>query len=129
MEHKKFPEFPLFSIFAYIFAIVLLLRFPFNVHVFSVAWLLSIGATVNVSIKEPIQRNMQQNVSVSVGYGRMNKKNSKMLWWELSAPCKLEGEVWPCHQENSCREEKGFRQQLESGTWKQNSKGLWVRIT
>ncbi|XP_026218051.1 uncharacterized protein LOC113163532 [Anabas testudineus] len=85
------------------------------------------GPTVNVSIKEPIQRNMQQNVSVSVGYGRINKKNSKMLWWELSAPCKLEGEVWPCHQENSCREEKGFRQQLESGTWKQNSKGLWEK--
>ncbi|XP_070758554.1 uncharacterized protein il17rc isoform X2 [Enoplosus armatus] len=73
------------------------------------------------------QRNVWQNVSVSVGQGEMNN-NCTMLSWNLSAPCRLVGEVWPCHKENSCREMKGFRQQLANGTWRQNSKGQWENI-
>ncbi|XP_070704578.1 uncharacterized protein il17rc [Pempheris klunzingeri] len=73
-----------------------------------------------------IQRNIWQNVSVSAGPHQM-KDHSTMLLWNLSAPCRLEGEVWPCHKESSCREMKGFRQQLENGTWRQNS-GKWEKI-
>ncbi|KAI4827403.1 hypothetical protein KUCAC02_030799 [Chaenocephalus aceratus] len=72
------------------------------------------------------QRNVWQNVSVSVGPGQMNNLRP-MLWWKLSAPCRLEGEVWPCKKESSCREMKGFRQQLSNGTWKQNRKGQWKK--
>ncbi|XP_029358841.1 uncharacterized protein il17rc isoform X2 [Echeneis naucrates] len=72
------------------------------------------------------QRNVWENVSVSVNQGHSNNWGS-MLLWSLSAPCRLEGEVWPCHKENSCKEMKGFRQQLENGTWRQNSKGLWEK--
>ncbi|XP_040015416.1 uncharacterized protein il17rc isoform X3 [Xiphias gladius] len=72
------------------------------------------------------QRNVWQNLSVSVGQAQTTY--GTMLSWNLSAPCRLEGEVWPCHRENSCREMKGFRQQLSNGTWKQNSKGLWEKI-
>ncbi|KAK2859774.1 hypothetical protein Q5P01_004394 [Channa striata] len=82
------------------------------------------GSAVDVSIRNFIQGNVWHNVSVSVGHGRMNDY-SPMLGWNLSAPCRLEGEAWPCHRESSCREVQGYRQQLENGTWTQNSKGLW----
>ncbi|XP_042349936.1 interleukin-17 receptor C [Plectropomus leopardus] len=71
-----------------------------------------------------LKNNVWQNVSVSLSRGQMHNRQS-MLSWNLSAPCRLEGEVWPCVKENSCREMKGFRQQLGSGTWTQNNKGLW----
>ncbi|XP_071349107.1 uncharacterized protein il17rc [Trachinotus anak] len=70
------------------------------------------------------QRNVWENVSVSVRQSHSNIYGS-MLLWEISAPCRLEGEVWPCHKENSCKEMKGFREQLSNGKWRQNSKGLW----
>ncbi|GLD52741.1 interleukin-17 receptor C-like protein, partial [Lates japonicus] len=70
------------------------------------------------------QRNVWENVTVSLGQRQTNNDGS-MLLWNLSAPCRLEGEVWPCQKEVSCKEKKGFRQQLGNGTWKQNSKGLW----
>uniref|UniRef100_A0A8D3BHD2 Interleukin 17 receptor C n=1 Tax=Scophthalmus maximus TaxID=52904 RepID=A0A8D3BHD2_SCOMX len=72
------------------------------------------------------QRNVWKNMSVSVGQGQTNSYDP-MLSWNLSAPCRLEGEVWPCHKGDSCREMKGFRQQLANGTWSQNRKGLWVK--
>nr|XP_033483130.1 interleukin-17 receptor C isoform X1 [Epinephelus lanceolatus]XP_033483131.1 interleukin-17 receptor C isoform X1 [Epinephelus lanceolatus] len=74
-----------------------------------------------------LQRNVWQNVSVSVSQGQMINHHT-MLLWNLSAPCRLEGEVWPCFKESSCREMKGFRQQLANGTWRQNSKGLWEKM-
>ncbi|KAA8593433.1 hypothetical protein FQN60_009549 [Etheostoma spectabile] len=75
-----------------------------------------------------LQRSVWQNVSVFVSVGQLNNYHT-MLSWNLSAPCRLEGEVWPCQKENSyCREVKGFRQQLENGTWRQNSKGQWETI-
>ncbi|XP_018536982.1 interleukin-17 receptor C [Lates calcarifer] len=70
------------------------------------------------------QRNVWENVTVSLGQ-RQTNNDGTMLLWNLSAPCRLESEVWPCQKEVSCREKKGFRQQLGNGTWKQNSKGLW----
>lgn len=75
------------------------------------------------------QKNVWQNVSVSVGQGQMSN-HGPMLLWKLSAPCRLEGEVWPCTAgltENSCSEVKGFRQQLENGTWRQNINGRWEK--
>ncbi|XP_035518058.1 interleukin-17 receptor C [Morone saxatilis] len=75
---------------------------------------------------EDIQRNLWQNVSVSVGQGQTNDYLS-MLWWNLSAPCRLEGEVWPCHKESHCREIKDFKQQLTNETWIQNRKGMWEK--
>ncbi|KAK9528982.1 hypothetical protein VZT92_013105 [Zoarces viviparus] len=71
-----------------------------------------------------LQKNVWHNVSVSVIEGQMGNDHT-MLWWNMSAPCRLEGEVWPCHKENTCREMKGLRQQLANGTWIQNSKGQW----
>ncbi|TDH14047.1 hypothetical protein EPR50_G00039090 [Perca flavescens] len=78
---------------------------------------------------DSLQRSVWQNVSVFVSQGQMNNYHT-MLSWNLSAPCRLGGEVWPCQKENSscCREMKGFRQQLENGTWRQNSKGHWETI-
>lgn len=70
------------------------------------------------------KENLWQNVSVSVGQGEMNNLHT-MLLWNLSAPCRLEGEVWPCHKDTSCREIKGFRQPLANGKWRKNSKGQW----
>ncbi|XP_068451068.1 uncharacterized protein il17rc [Clinocottus analis] len=74
-----------------------------------------------------LQRNVWQNVSVSVKQGQMSDSGAK-LWWNLSAPCRLEGEVWPCRREHSCREIKGFRQQLEKSAWQQNREGQWEKI-
>ncbi|KAL6112094.1 uncharacterized protein ACO6RY_08927 [Pungitius sinensis] len=70
-----------------------------------------------------LQRNVWQNVSVSMRLGQENYHS--MLWWNLTAPCRLEGEVWPCHNEHTCREMDGFKQQLANNTWKQNNEGQW----
>ncbi|KAM3621131.1 uncharacterized protein V6R79_006440 [Siganus canaliculatus] len=72
-----------------------------------------------------LQRNVWQNVSVSVSQGLSG--NLQILWWNVTAPCRLEGEVWPCTRGSSCREIDNFRQQLTKDSWKQNSKGHWVR--
>ncbi|KAG7494651.1 hypothetical protein JOB18_034972 [Solea senegalensis] len=69
-------------------------------------------------------KTVWRNVSVSV---RPTNNYGPMLLWNLSAPCRLDGEVWPCRRESSCREMKGFRQKLAEGAWRQNSKGLWER--
>uniref|UniRef100_A0A3Q3FVH2 Interleukin-17 receptor C-like n=1 Tax=Labrus bergylta TaxID=56723 RepID=A0A3Q3FVH2_9LABR len=66
--------------------------------------------------KNLFHRNIWENISVSVGQGQMSNSRS-MLSWNVSAPCR----------DLSCREVKGFRQQLATGEWKQNSKGLWVK--
>ncbi|XP_061689252.1 interleukin-17 receptor C [Syngnathoides biaculeatus] len=75
-----------------------------------------------------LQKNVWQNLTVSVGHGRMNDKG-QMLLWNLSAPCRLEGEVWPCRRASGhpCAEIEGFRQRLENTTWEQNSNVRWVR--
>lgn len=68
---------------------------------------------------------------MSVEQGQMNSGGA-MLSWNLSAPCRLEGEVWPCHraagvEKDMCKEMKGLRQQLSNSTWTQSSKGRWVK--
>lgn len=78
----------------------------------------------DVHTPDLFQNNVWENVSVSLSQRRMNFRS--VLWWNLSAPCRLAGEVWPCRQGGS--EENGaFRQQLANGTWRQNRNGQWVR--
>ncbi|XP_061544279.1 interleukin-17 receptor C isoform X1 [Phycodurus eques] len=76
-----------------------------------------------------LQKNVWQNLTASVRHGRMNNKG-QMLLWNLSAPCRLEGEVWPCRWTSGhrCTEIEGFRQQLGNTTWEQNSDVQWVKI-
>ncbi|XP_017290980.1 interleukin-17 receptor C [Kryptolebias marmoratus] len=77
--------------------------------------------------KEPpryLQENMRKNVSVNVSLSKMSDGNT-MLVWNLSAPCRLEGEVQLFYK-RQCNEIKNM-QQLSNGTWKQNIKGLWER--
>ncbi|KAM4587829.1 interleukin-17 receptor C [Odontesthes bonariensis] len=71
-----------------------------------------------------LQQDMWKNVSVHVRLGKMNDK-SVMLLWNLSAPCRLEVEVWLCYKTGNCRGINNLRQLLENGTWRQNSKGHW----
>ncbi|XP_056885948.1 uncharacterized protein LOC130524143 isoform X1 [Takifugu flavidus] len=71
-------------------------------------------------------RNVWQNVSVSLGQGQIHN-GRPMLRWNLSAPCRLEGEVWPCCPLKGCKELQGFQQHLTNGTWRQNIMGHWER--
>ncbi|XP_008283374.1 uncharacterized protein il17rc [Stegastes partitus] len=72
------------------------------------------------------QKNMWENVFVSV-MAREKTGFGTMLLWNLSAPCRLEGEVQLCYEGNSCRQKNEVRQQLANGTWRQNIEGLWVK--
>ncbi|XP_061583175.1 interleukin-17 receptor C [Cololabis saira] len=71
-----------------------------------------------------LRQAMWKNVSVNVRLSKMNDQ-STMLLWNLTAPCRLEGEVRLCHKTGSCREARILRQQLANDKWRQNSKGLW----
>lgn len=73
------------------------------------------------------QRNIWENISVSVSKGFMNNNNT-MLSWKVSAPCKVDGEVWACERipgPYSCTNIKGFKQRLAAGSWRQDNKGFW----
>ncbi|XP_051933193.1 interleukin-17 receptor C isoform X2 [Hippocampus zosterae] len=76
-----------------------------------------------------LEENVWRNLTASVDRGRMNDKG-QMLLWNLTAPCRLEGEVWPCRWTLPyiCTEIEGFRQQLVNSTWKQNRNMLWVLL-
>uniref|UniRef100_A0A3B5B7H4 Uncharacterized LOC103359679 n=1 Tax=Stegastes partitus TaxID=144197 RepID=A0A3B5B7H4_9TELE len=63
------------------------------------------------------QKNMWENVFVSV-MAREKTGFGTMLLWNLSAPCRLEGEVQLCYEGNSCRQKNEVRQQLANGTWR-----------
>lgn len=59
-----------------------------------------------------------------------------MLWWNVSAPCRLQGEVRACERtpaSTSCTETKTttgnrLRQQLGRDLWRQKASGLWVQL-
>ncbi|XP_053724417.1 interleukin-17 receptor C-like isoform X1 [Synchiropus splendidus] len=73
-----------------------------------------------------LYNNLWQNVTASAWPAHMTHGGTVMLW-NLSAPCTLEGHVWPCERTTShCREIQGFRQQLENHTWTQHKSGRWV---
>ncbi|CAL8237840.1 unnamed protein product, partial [Merluccius merluccius] len=42
-----------------------------------------------------IQRNEWKNLSVSLA---LVERNKALLLWNLSAPCRLDAQVWPCHR-------------------------------
>uniref|UniRef100_A0A4W5R1W2 Interleukin 17 receptor C n=1 Tax=Hucho hucho TaxID=62062 RepID=A0A4W5R1W2_9TELE len=79
---------------------------------------------------ELLQRNVWENVSVSVVQGQMNSGGA-MLSWNLTAPCRVEAEVWPCQKEaglnkDRCTELVAFRQHLSDDIWWENSRGHWL---
>ncbi|XP_046871176.1 uncharacterized protein LOC124463486 isoform X2 [Hypomesus transpacificus] len=76
---------------------------------------------------ERFQRNVWDNVSVSVGRGQMNS-GASMLSWNVSAPCRLEAQVWLCQRgaaAGECREQNNSRQNLVDGPWRENRTGFW----
>ncbi|XP_062327477.1 interleukin-17 receptor C-like isoform X2 [Osmerus eperlanus] len=76
---------------------------------------------------ERFQRNVWDNVSVSVARGEMNS-GASMLSWNVSAPCRLEAEVWPCQRgagAGGCREQSNSRQNLVDGPWMEKRTGFW----
>ncbi|XP_024283645.1 uncharacterized protein LOC112254916 isoform X2 [Oncorhynchus tshawytscha] len=79
---------------------------------------------------ELLQRNVWENVSVSVVQGQMNSGGA-MLSWNLTAPCRVEAEVWPCQKGagldmDRCTELFAFRQHLSDDIWRENSRGHWL---
>uniref|UniRef100_A0A3P8T9Y3 Interleukin 17 receptor C n=1 Tax=Amphiprion percula TaxID=161767 RepID=A0A3P8T9Y3_AMPPE len=83
----------------------------------------------NTDFQHIIQKNMQANVFVSVSViSRDVRSLDTMLFWNLSAPCRLEGDVWVCYEGKSCKQKNTVSQQLVNGTWKQNSKGHWENV-
>uniref|UniRef100_A0A674EXS5 Uncharacterized LOC115208220 n=1 Tax=Salmo trutta TaxID=8032 RepID=A0A674EXS5_SALTR len=84
------------------------------------------------SLPELFQRNLMENVSVSVVQGQMNS-GGEMLSWNLTAPCRVEAEVWPCQRDagvdkDRCTELGDIRQRLSNDIWRENDRGHWVRI-
>ncbi|KAF7207813.1 interleukin-17 receptor C isoform X1 [Nothobranchius furzeri] len=76
----------------------------------------------NQTLRHHLQQNMWNNVTVDMRLSKMTN-GDMMLLWNISAPCRLEGEVHLCHK--NCKERKDSRL-LSNDTWKQNIKGLWV---
>nr|XP_057921456.1 uncharacterized protein il17rc isoform X2 [Doryrhamphus excisus] len=72
--------------------------------------------------------NMWRNLSASVAPAHM-KEQGQMLLWNVSSPCRLQGEVWPCRRtwRHGCTEIEGFRQLLDNTTWRQSPQGHWVK--
>uniref|UniRef100_A0A3B5L6D6 SEFIR domain-containing protein n=1 Tax=Xiphophorus couchianus TaxID=32473 RepID=A0A3B5L6D6_9TELE len=68
----------------------------------------------------PLQHLMSKNVSVNVRLSKMGDRNTVLLW-NLTAPCRLDGEVSLCLKPSSSENLAGV------SNWKQNSMGLWVR--
>uniref|UniRef100_A0A8C8LU63 SEFIR domain-containing protein n=1 Tax=Oncorhynchus tshawytscha TaxID=74940 RepID=A0A8C8LU63_ONCTS len=82
------------------------------------------------SLPELFQRNLWENVSVSVVRGQMNSGGA-MLSWNLTAPCRVEAEVWPCQRDagvdkDRCRELGDIRQHLSNDIWREIDRGHWV---
>lgn len=88
------------------------------------------GHMIVHSIVCPFKNNtsLWNNFTVSVEEGRLD--NLTMLWWKVSAPCRLQGEVWACERApgpSFCSERQRFRQKLENDSWLQNEMGLWEK--
>ncbi|KAM9343758.1 interleukin-17 receptor C [Pholidichthys leucotaenia] len=69
---------------------------------------------------------MQHNVSVTVAESLL-REGGHRLSWNITAPCRLEAEVWLCRKDLSgsqCEEVKGSRQTLQAG-WTAACKGHW----
>lgn len=86
---------------------------------------------LNIFLSDALEK-MQQNVSLSMVESQM-REGGIGLSWNVTAPCRLEGEVWLCRKDPSggrCVEVMGFRQKLqnhEHAGWRATRKGHWVR--
>lgn len=73
-------------------------------------------------------RNAARNMSLSVAHSETNE-GRPALSWNMSAPCRLEAEVWPCQMAvtlgGGCTEVPGFRRNISSG-WEENISMVWV---
>ncbi|XP_030632798.1 interleukin-17 receptor C [Chanos chanos] len=75
--------------------------------------------------------NVWSNVSLSVALAKDNR-GREVLNWNVTAPCRLEAELWPCQLgagpgRISCREVEGFRQSIHpNSTWNENRTGPWT---
>ncbi|XP_036414977.1 uncharacterized protein il17rc isoform X2 [Colossoma macropomum] len=80
--------------------------------------------------KEEFRENVLRNMFLSVGHSKTNE-GRPVLSWNLTAPCRLEAEVWPCRMGagsgQGCSEVPGFRvQHNESSQWWEDSATLWT---
>ncbi|XP_047203838.1 uncharacterized protein LOC124856923 [Girardinichthys multiradiatus] len=74
-----------------------------------------------------LQHFMWKNVSVNVSLSKMSDGSTALLW-NLTAPCRLDGEVSLCHKASICKGKNNHTQKFVGvSKWKQNSKGLWER--
>ncbi|XP_051957032.1 uncharacterized protein LOC127625715 [Xyrauchen texanus] len=74
------------------------------------------------------RQNVLDNMSVSVEHTK-TYNGQPVLSWNLTAPCRLKAELWPCQVEadGQCREVDGFRQQCCNKTnWEENITALWA---
>ncbi|KAJ3586016.1 hypothetical protein NHX12_012418 [Muraenolepis orangiensis] len=88
---------------------------------------------------QEIIEKMQNNVSVSMweAPGRVNpggtRQQATVLNWNVTAPCRLEGEVWLCRKDSAggrCEEVAGSRQSLHKHThagWRATANGHWKK--
>ncbi|XP_034551930.1 interleukin-17 receptor C isoform X2 [Notolabrus celidotus] len=80
--------------------------------------------------KQDALEKMQQNVSLSMVESQMREGGTGQSW-NVTAPCRLEGEVWLCKKDpagDRCKEVKGFRQRLqnhEHAGWRATRKEHW----
>ncbi|CAB1336165.1 unnamed protein product [Coregonus sp. 'balchen'] len=83
--------------------------------------------------KEHFKRMWDNNVSVSVEEAQTNAGNGTVLSWNVTAPCRLEGELWLCRRGSAgghCEELKGSRQRMHNHThagWLPTLHGYWKR--
>lgn len=71
---------------------------------------------------------MQNNISVSLEE-RHIRQGGAGLSWNVTAPCRVEAEVWLCKREQPgghCEEVHGSRQKVHDG-WIPTRKGHWVK--
>uniref|UniRef100_A0A3P9K1Q1 SEFIR domain-containing protein n=1 Tax=Oryzias latipes TaxID=8090 RepID=A0A3P9K1Q1_ORYLA len=72
---------------------------------------------------QDLQKNMHKKLTVDVHLRQVKDQNA-MLFWNLSAPCRLKGEVQLC-SESSCFRSNAATEQLTVKKWEQTKSQLW----
>ncbi|XP_030585379.1 uncharacterized protein il17rc isoform X2 [Archocentrus centrarchus] len=80
-----------------------------------------------IDIRHVSEKNVWENITVSGPREQETFDHGAMLLsWNVSAPCRLHGEVWLLYEDGLSG--STLRQPLAYGAaWKQNNKGLWVK--
>ncbi|RVE73214.1 hypothetical protein OJAV_G00047920 [Oryzias javanicus] len=78
---------------------------------------------VDEGFPQELQENVRRNLTVDV-HLRQVKDQKTMLFWNLSAPCRLKGEVRLC-SESSCSKTHTDTEQLSVQNWEQTEMQLW----